>query len=210
MSSEDETPSLGGEQPPPVVKAKKTRCWRKRCAKADDSHANFQTLGNIFEISTGRRLTIPKSSANVDRNVEVESGVEALEDSLSQDEKVTIFFLRLLDCSQLQVFFQDPVALLPKNSLETSSTTAEPDSDQPIANEQEVAASLAEHIENVTADPETGFNVRHVAGTDIQQSALQFPRPPTPRTYLGPAGFVDLRTVRSPVSFAGYLLLYVK
>lgn len=182
MSSDDDTPSI--ERDKEVNKKQKCSSTstnlkqkfkiirRKKSPKDNSISAN--TLANLYELNTGVKVVNKRSRSS--ENVEVESGVEALEDSSLQ---LSDSFLSSKSKSESIV----------------CDNKAGPSKD-------EILTNVLKQIKNIEVDDSSDIKIQPVTGAEIRKTYLTDTKS---YTYFAPEGFVDLREYRPPLTWYDYV-----
>lgn len=188
MSSDDESPSLEKDKKscetsnldsvtPTSSSAKQKFKFVRKKKSSKEGNISLNTLANIYELNTGLKAPISdeKRSAS-DDNIEVESGVEALED----------------------INFQQAQTSGTEESDHISTTSSDFKLLHQASTDEDVLSNIIETIDNVKIDDDQVLNIQQVSGADIRRSFLSEDKN---CTYLAPEGFVDVRSQHLEVSW---------
>lgn len=171
MSTDDETPSIEKDKKPKeVVRNDKKHYRYKRKKNSKDENINIASLSELYEITTGSKPNIPINHETSHENLDVESGVEALEDVHPQIVRDSNIEGNRIDDIHFNQVNEDC---------------------------EEVLLRIVDHIENIEVQEGNKIKVLPISGANIKHA--QF-KENSNRTYFEPQGFVDLRTTESNAS----------
>lgn len=187
MSTDDETPSLekdkkleeSGKKSEESLQGRKPersisdvglrRRYRLSTSSNADREASIsvKSLAHLYELNTGLKLNVTNGKHSEDAS-EVESGVEAFEDEVLDQNVATEF------------------------QVEAESVSAISDVKSPPRTHsgEDLLTSLAQQIENFEVDEDNCINIRKVSGVEIQHAVMCDDKP---HSFFAPEGFVDLR-----------------